>query len=542
MFDISELEGIPAEKFEELGGMEQAVLFQKLMGALAEKGMDNSAGFATFYGLVFGRQVPDHAMEWVEGIYEGRAYKKGAVIEAFRGSTKTTTITIAFAAFRIGLEPHNSNLLIQVGDDIATDNSSQVADIIEHNPGWKLVFPHVVPDKEKGWGAGGYEVKRTDMDYGEWRKLRTETSKDPTLIGLGYKSRAIIGKHPTGVLLVDDINDENNTRSQRELAGVLKILLGTIFPTITPTTWVIFTGTPWTRDDVLAYVKATGQFKKLFTPVMEGERLAWPEMFSWEEIERQRKLAGELEFARMFLLDLSAAEGVNLRREWLHEYPYEKIGEDWGVVMGVDYASTQDKIRDQKRDYFALAVGRIIPGGGVVLVDGLREQLSQGEATNRVRAIAMQYPTLSMIGVENVGKGEEFFSLLRTTTNLPVMPFHASKSKGKRFEKEMAPAFQFSRAWISDAITPFVKDFITEWIRWPDGEHDDTLDAVYYMMRTAIGHLMPQPETGEIRTTNPLYDKPAVPEGEEEITRVRVWEKINEYERCCRSCIGNGGA
>ena len=56
------------------------------------------------------------------------------------------------------------------------------------------------------------------------------------MLGLGYKSRAIIGKHPTGVLLIDDIHDENNTRSGRELEMVRQVLAGTILPTVTAET------------------------------------------------------------------------------------------------------------------------------------------------------------------------------------------------------------------------------------------------------------------------------------------------------------------
>ena len=267
-------------------------------GLLAElaKGLDNAWGFAAFYELVFNRELPHHAWKWAKQVYKDKKAGQGSVIQAFRGSTKTTTVTIAFTAFRIGHEPQASNLLIQVGDDIADDNASAIADIIENNPGWKLAFEHVVPDRDKGWGAGGYEVKRTDIAYEEWREINA-ARKDPTLLGVGYKSREIIGKHPSGVLVVDDIHDENNTSSARELANVLKILQGTIFPTMTDETWSIFIGTPWTKNDTLAYVEATKRFGVGRTPVYivadedtpgaielnnEWIVLTWPERFTVE--------------------------------------------------------------------------------------------------------------------------------------------------------------------------------------------------------------------------------------------------------------------
>lgn len=454
---------------------------------------DSSLGFETFYTLVHGRDLPVHAREWIDGVYAARKKGKGVVIEAFRGSTKTTTLTVTFAVFRIGQEPHTSNLLIQVGEDSAHDNSSLIADIIENNPAWKAIFPHVVPDKSKGWGANGYEVMRSDIGYAEWRRMNS-ARHEPTFLGLGRTSRSIIGKHPTGVLIIDDIDDENTTRSDRELSKTLSLLKGTIFPTMVPDkTWTIFVGTPWVNNDTIGYAKSTGEFLKFKTPVFDGEdKPVWPEKFDEKEIEKQRRLAGELEFARMFLLDLTAAEGVNLKREWLHDYPYIEIGDSWPVVMGVDYASTADKLKDKDRDYFALAVGRLIPGGGVVLVDGIRGRVSQGEAEALVRSWAANYPTTALIVIEKLGKGEEFYYQLLSNTRMPIFPATAgNKSKGERFQKQMAPLFQFSRAWISNAASSFLNRFRKEWVQWPLCDHDDVLDATYYMIlgATQMGNL-----------------------------------------------------
>jgi hypothetical protein len=218
---------------------------------------DTWQGFAVFYTMIHNRPPPDHALAWIKQVYES----KSLVIEAFRGSTKTTTFT-TFIAYRIGLEPHKANLIIQVGDDIATDNAAQVADIIEHNDAWKALFSHVIPDKKAGWSASGYEVQDTSMQYPEWRR-KNAARKDPTLVGLGRTSRAIIGKHPDGVCLIDDIDDETTTRSERERLKTNKILTGTIFPTFTPETWKVVIGTPWTYNDTISYVKSTYKLCKV---------------------------------------------------------------------------------------------------------------------------------------------------------------------------------------------------------------------------------------------------------------------------------------
>lgn len=467
---------------------------------------DGPAGFEQFYRLIYRRAMPGHARrEWMPLIYAARKQRKGALIEAFRGAAKSSTLSVAWVAFRIGHYPHTSNLVIQVSDAAARDTCRQITDLIDTNPYWPVMFPFVRPDRRASWGMGGYEVQRLDLGYAEWRALAAKLKgKDPTLLGIGYKSRAVIGKHPTGVLLIDDIHDENNTRSMRELEMVRQVFSGTILPTVTKDTWQVVVGTPWVGDDILATLKATGRYLSVKTPVLRQDQPVWPERFPLEEIERRRQESGEVEFTRMYLLDLARAGGVHLRREWLNRYPLSRIDPGWPVVMGVDYASSADKLNETQRDYFAVAIGRALPGGaGMVLVDGYRGRVSQGEAELRLKQLASHYPTIQLIGVEAQGKGEEFYHLLLRSSGLPIQQVHTGRSsKGERFEMGMAPLFQFRRAWLSDVETPFLRAFEQEWVAWPRGAHDDTLDAVYWMLYVGAPHLMPQ--RGKAQTRNPF--------------------------------------
>ncbi len=176
------------------------------------------------------------------------------------------------------------------------------------------------------------------------------------------------------------------------------------------------------------------------------------------------------------------------------------------MIIGVDYASTADQLTAGQRDYFAVAIGRALPGGaGMVLVDGFRGRVSQGEAEMELKRIASQYPTTQLIGVEAQGKGEEFYHLMLRTSSLPIQPMHTGRSsKGERFEIGMAPLFQFRRAWVSDLETPFLRAFEQEWVNWPHSRHDDTLDAVYWMLYIGAPHLI-RPISGS-RKKNPFIE------------------------------------
>jgi len=235
-------------------------------------------------------------------------------------------------------------------------------------------------------------------------------------------------------------------------------------------------------------------------------KLTWPEKFHQKRIAGCYRRSGSKGFARMYLLDLSSVAGGRLRDEWLHKYPLNRVGLDWPIYMGLDYASTGDVIKDKERDYCGLAVVRAIPGMAV-LVDGVREQMSRGEAEKKVRAIASMYPTLKAIGVEMEGRGEEFYGQLATTGTLPLVPMKTrGKSKGFRFEDVMAKHFEFSHVWLSDIETPFLNAFREEWTAWDGTQktHDDTLDAVYYAL-AAAGVFLTNIEEAEEMNFSPRF-------------------------------------
>ena len=91
---------------------------------------------------------------------------------------------------------------------------------------------------------------------------------------------------------------------------------------------------------------------------------------------------------------------------------------------------------------------RALPRGGLVLVDGYRGRISKGEALQKVQSVSSVYPTLQLIAVESIGKGDDFYSdlvLLDDIYGYPLklyeIPSHGRKSKGDRFEDYLAPKF-----------------------------------------------------------------------------------------------------
>jgi phage terminase large subunit-like protein len=531
------------EQRENLQGLKEAALVEKAR-------VFDLEGFKAFFELMNGFPLHPEGEVWAKNIFLAIGSSRKLLQEAFRGSGKTTVISKFFFAFYIGHHPWTTNMIVRVNTQKARETALEVATIIESDRRWRKVFPNVVPDKPRGWGAEtGYYLRIVglvendeDADYSAWLRKCSDTMRPSgaTFIGYGYDSGSNQGSRTNGVLLVDDIHDKNNTNSDKQLADVKNYVKEILLPIPVPGQGIeIWNYTPWLVNDAYAERQATGMYIHSHSPVMfeveESEaledgkikdgyifwnrdwqlpedivtddshvypfsnkyyRLSWPDRWTQEEIARKFKDILTVAFARMYMLDIKATEGLKLRGEWLHRFPHDRIDNSWPIIAGIDYASVTDRLKHKDRDYFAMALGAIVPGGGLVLIDGVRKQVTFGEALNVANQMCADYAgRIQAIGVEAIGKGEEFFSQFRFANDifghpLPVFPIaYHQASKGKRFEEYLAPRFQFSRIWVTNKDNDFVKYFENEWLSYPNGEHDDCLDAVYMMAQMADPHL-----------------------------------------------------
>jgi hypothetical protein len=480
-------------------------------------------GFSHFYWCGTQHELPPYALNvWVPALVEAKLNSTGVLLEGFRGATKSTII-FWWVLYVLGKRPVGNTVLVRINDAAAAETGNAMAEIIEKSMAWKLCFPNVVPDKDRRWSTEGWFVKDVTVKYDEWiQKTIADHIGEPSLLTAGITSGIHIGKHPSNGWYADDFHDEQNTRSRREMQGIVDTIEKNIIPTWNrpeghPTLAVACT--LWADNDGYHSLLKTGLFKHIKTPIYTLDptsdiiwpgisnhdmhiRLTWPEAFPVEkilEIERENPVW----FPVMYLCDLNSLKGTVLKKEWLHEYPSDKIGENWPVYFGIDFASSDDKLHEGRRDYFALAIGKAIPGGGVVLVDGLRGKFPSSDSMGHLQAFRVRYPSLSTIGLEKWGKGETFKDMLLYNTDLPVVPcpFEGTpvKSKGQRFQAEggLAPMFVDGRMWIASEFveSDFGSAFEDEWVGW-DGSasktgNDDCLDAVYWLAYIAQGHLIP---------------------------------------------------
>lgn len=479
---------------------------------------DSPKGFMAFYFYITGGPMPAHAKMWSHQIYNDKLSDRGSLIFAFRGSWKTTTISQLFTVFRMGHEAWKSNLILQNNDATAQNTTLAISQVIATNPRWKVVFPNVIPDKRKGWGALGYWIIDTEVSEEDWAEL-TSITKDPSLLGLGISSGSVIGKHPTGVLLMDDIHDEKNSSSDLERAYIVKVVAETVFPMAVRDatrpegdqleTWSLTVGTPWHDQDAYHYIKDTGEFGYLFSPLLfpsnEGDpgaiefdhkelkgwfKLAWGDRIPVDGVISLYNLSGHRGFWRMYLLSLIGASDLGLP---FMSFPHQTVLEyeekyDLVACAGVDYASIielRGKAIDPKnRSKFALAYGYILPTRVFVITGGMLGHYTQLRAEGHVEKVQGMHDNFRTTAIEMNGKGEEFFAVLARKPELDLFPYLTGKSaKEKRLESELGPWLEMGKIMISDEDTPFLNDLRKALWEFPYGNLD-VLDALFGVSKT----------------------------------------------------------
>jgi len=480
---------------------------------IAKAGEYTIPGFCAFYERYHGNKVPQYQIdEWLVPIFGMDVHDKGIMLEAFRGSWKTTTISITWGAFFMGHHPERANLIVSSSGQSANKIAEAITSIIEHSEAWAECFPDVTFDKEKGWGENGYEIKRTDVTYGKWKSMNSARG-DPSLLGLGIGSKTLIGKHPDGFLMLDDILDEDNTSSVRQMTAVATKVTGTILPFIVEDdtkpkgqqviTKAIVIGTPWQEDDVYQDIKDTGEFISSKVPIMreceEGEgvfvdhemlhgwyELTDPDKHSLDSIIRLYNRSGHKEFMRMYMLDLHvkmAGEGLTF-----FTYPHEKIDLTAQMTCGVDYMSMMKEanVDLRNRSYYAQAYLFKLPDGRAVVGGGWHDRPTQLEA-EQMLSQPQAFHGHRGTAFESDGKGEEALQLFLRNPDLTLIPMPTGgQGKPERLERQLGPWLENGRILISDEETPFLQ-FLRKGLRKYPKWYLDAIDAVYWAAR-----LMPE--------------------------------------------------
>lgn len=495
--------------------------------------LDNPTGYAAYYEGIHGTPPNIHVAQWVIKIYKAHEQGLGYSLNGFRGSYKSDALDIIFVSFRISKEPHKTNLVVCAAEPVSDKITKAIADIIEFNPFWKKSFPNVVPIEGK-WSSDGYWVIDTNFTREEWSgKMAGQI--DPTLLGGGYESKKINGRHPSGVLLTDDMHDFNNSLSDGERKRVVRFFTSILMKTVIRIkdkldTWVVNIGIPYGVDDIHQTAKVSGGFLVDTLPVMvraqedsEGAIyidgvnkqtgviyddivgwwiLTWADKFGVDTIIKERGL-GRRDFWQQMMMDLARGNVGGLR---YYSYPHQDIDNNWFCSTGVDPSWTFKERKEifTSSSFFGMCHTLVIPRGGAVITDGQLTQCTDVESAGLLLASLTSYPNTKNFFVEDIGVGKLYQESIKRLNPALASKIIASdlggirlkgekagkaKNKDERARREFAPYLESAIIFISDERTDYLDtlrdalDNINEMNYKDPDKRWDALDCAYHSLK-----------------------------------------------------------
>lgn len=195
--------------------------------------------------------------------------------------------------------------------------------------------------------------------------------------------------------------------------------------------------------------------------------LLWPDRFPQPVLEQFKRQMGSYQFAGQYQQRPSPAEGGILKRSWWRRYDalpetFDEVIESWDFTFKDTKAS----------DYVVGQVwGRV--GSNKYLLDQVRARLSFSESIKAMRVLVQRWPSARLKLVEDKANGAAVIDTLRNELS-GIVAVNPQGSKEARAHAA-SPDLEAGNYWLPRA--EFAEQFIEEAAAFPNGAHDDMVDA-----------------------------------------------------------------
>ena len=411
-------------------------------------------------------------------------------IIAPRGHAKSSIVGGVFPLYHIMFDK-GPKLIVLVSrtQDHAVKLLGTIKDVLDYSATFRQMFGY--------WGMNSAK---------SWAKTEV-TLKDGTMIickGTGQQLRGIKhGNQRPTLIIVDDPEDENNTKTAEAMEGNLRWLLQSAIPSLDPMKGrIAIIGTPIHQRCLVETLKEMdGWHNFLFKPDLDKNIALWEE---WQPVDKLKQKKKELEsigrvsvFYREYLCEIVGDEDQLFKEEYINYYKGKIMHEDGhaylnlenlegtevkerravNLFMGVDPASSTA----QTADYSTVVTLAIDKEGNRFVLPYYRNRATpMNLAESIINKFKIYKPTKTRI--ESVGYQEMLREYVRKRceeekifiSGLEIKE-RPRNSKSSRLET-LQPYFAQGKVYIT-------KDMIElrdELLLYPRGKHDDLLDGLYY--------------------------------------------------------------
>ncbi len=219
-------------------------------------------------------QFPAHLMPLVYGLCDTRINK--LMLQVGPGAGKSLAVSQMFPAWLLGHDPRQTIMTISGAEDLAAGFLSSVMQTIEHSKIYKLAYPEVQPDKQRGWSMG----------FGAFVTGARYTQADASYNAFGLTSKALTGKH-AGLIILDDLHDKMNSATKEQCQQVVDLYSSQIVGRAEATgARFILAGRRWSVHDVYGVLERSGGWVTLRLPAERpNSEYLWYDIYVPQDVE-----------------------------------------------------------------------------------------------------------------------------------------------------------------------------------------------------------------------------------------------------------------
>ncbi len=219
--------------------------------------MSKTPNLISYYNIISrsaGYQLPPHLIPVALALEDARIDKLQVIVSP--GAGKSQLISIIYPTWLLGNDPSKTIIGISAASDLMTGFVGSAMKIIEFDNNFRVLFPHVQPDKNAGWSSErGFNVT------GKPSQL-----PDASYLGVGINSNAIEGKH-CKVMILDDVHSKENASTSAACRAVIDRYHMTLMGRADPGGCrYIVVGRRWLVDDLYGYLERDGEWTTLTLP------------------------------------------------------------------------------------------------------------------------------------------------------------------------------------------------------------------------------------------------------------------------------------
>lgn len=385
---------------------------------------------------------------------------------------KSELVSRRLPAFILGKYPDDSVISASYTADLAAMMNRDVQRIIDGDR-----YPEIYQETKLSSGRDGY----------------IRTSELFEILGhKGYYKSAGVGGAITGMgckwgIIDDPIKNRAEAESETYRKALWDWYTSTFYTRLEKDARILITLTRWHEDDlagklldlarkspeadqwtVLSLPAIAEENRDPCDPRQPGEPL-WPDKYSMAELRKTKINVGSYDWTALYQQQPSSPSGNIIDRNWWKYYTqapakFDEIIQSWDCTFK-DTAGT---------DFVVGQVwGRV--GADKYLLDQVRARMDFTATVAAVISLTAKWPKTTAKLIEDKANGPAVIATLKR--KIPgLIPVEPDGGKVVR-ARAVSPDIEAGNVWLPEGAE-FTGDFVEECAKFPNGAHDDQVDAM----------------------------------------------------------------